>query len=119
MKFLFWNCRTQGLWIDEDVLDGLTNIRIEEWSSSEGNGKIKQSGGNIEVGDEYSSNFLVVYPMKPLVKSGRSFMVKMNAQQSTGYNTYIYHSSDMQTWSKVSDVSFDDGKAIFQGTSGN
>ena len=96
----------------------MTNIKLEEWSSSEGNSKIKQSGGSITVGDDYSSDFFIVYPMKPLVKDGKSFTVKMNVKEATGYKTYVYHSSDMNTWSKVSDVSFDDGKATFQATSG-
>ena len=106
------------MWIEEDVLMGLTDVRVEEWSSNEGQNKMRQSGGGIEVGDEYSSDFLVVYPMKPLVKPGRSFVVKMDVKQSTGYKTYIYHSSDMSTWSKVSDVSFADGQASFRATSG-
>ena len=112
------HCRSQGVWIDEDVLKGLTNVRLEEWSSTEGNSKIDQAGGSIKVGDDYSSNFLVVYPMKPLVKSGRSFTLKMKLEESTGFKTYIYHSSDMKTWSTVSDVSYKDGTATFQATSG-
>ena len=112
------NFRSQGIWIDEDVLKGLTEIRLEEWSTAEGNSKIEQAGGSVKVGDDYSSNFLVVYPMKPLVKSGRSFTLKMKLEESTGFKTYIYHSSDMKTWSAVSDVSYKDGTATFQGTSG-
>lgn len=99
-------------------MESLTNIRIEEWSSEKENNKLERSGGKIEVGDEYGSNFLAVYPIKLLSQPGKTFMVKLKIEKSTGFNTFIYHSADMTSWSRVSSVSFEDSTASFQATSG-
>lgn len=79
---------------------------------------MKDSGGKIEVGDEYGSNFLAVYPMKQLTRPGKEFTVKMKIEESAGFNTYVYHSYDMTSWSRVADASFEEGIASFKASSG-
>ena len=114
----FCVCRSQGLWIEEDVLDGLKSIQLEEWSPDAGSNQLKKGGGSITVGDDFSSNFLAVYPMQRLTKDGKTFTVKLKVEESAGHSTYVYHSSDMKTWSKISDASISDGTATFKASAG-
>ena len=110
--------REQGLWIREDTLDGVKSIKLEEWSSDVGNKKIAEKGGWLKMGDDYASKFMAVYPMQKLAQDGKSFMMKMKVQKSSGSDTYIYHSTDMKTWSRVSGVSMEGGTATFQASMG-
>ncbi|XP_065067104.1 protein DD3-3-like [Rhopilema esculentum] len=109
---------SQGLWIEKDVLDGLKSIQLEEWSPDAGSDQLKKGGGSITVGDDFSSNFLAVYPMQRLTKDGKTFTVKLKVEESAGHSTYVYHSSDMKTWSKISDASISDGTATFKASAG-
>ena len=110
--------RKQGLWVDEDIMNGVQSLRIEEWPLDAGKSQMQSKSGSINVGDDYGSKFIAIYPMKALSKDGKKFLVKMKIDDATGSKTRIYHSINMKSWTRVNGVSYNDGIASFQSSSG-
>ena len=89
-------------------------IHVEEWSAKAGNELIASKGGYIKVGENYQSNFLVVYPFDNIVDK-EAATIKMKV---TDEDIQVYHSLDYQHWRRIDNVNIQGSVASFKSSKG-
>lgn len=105
--------------VDEGVFDSLHLMRLEVWPRSQGQDKVKVAGRTLTAGEDYVSDFLVVYPQSSLARPGKHMEVtlKIDPDQS---NVAVYRTSsdgNFETWTKL-DTDINGDTASFRASAG-
>ncbi|XP_041348275.1 protein DD3-3-like [Gigantopelta aegis] len=88
--------------VDEGVFASLQKLKLEVWSKTEGENKLKAAKSTLSVGDDYASDFFVISPQSSLTTDGKTFTFEMKVDDS-GSNVDVYRSNSdtFATWTKV------------------
>lgn len=103
---------------DEGAFDSLHHMRLEVWSKDEGKQRVKAVGKELTSGEEYVSDFLVLYPQSTMTVPGKAMKVSLKVVDAS--NIAVYRSSSDQhfsTWTKL-DTEIEDNVAHFKASSG-
>lgn len=103
---------------DEGVFDSLHHVRLEVWSRDQGQERVEAAGKELKSGDDYVSDFLVLYPQSSMTLPGKAMRVSLKVEDAS--NIAVYRSSSDQhfaTWTKL-DTEVEDGVAHFQASAG-
>ncbi|GFO44396.1 protein dd3-3-like [Plakobranchus ocellatus] len=107
-----------SLAVNEGIFDGLKKVRLEKWSTIEGEKSMKEAGRYLDEGDGYASDFYLVTP-EDLVRAdqpGKTFTFEMRVTHSE--KVEVYHSTlDFTDWSRT-DADIRDGMARVQAQRG-
>ncbi|KAK6176566.1 hypothetical protein SNE40_014827 [Patella caerulea] len=99
--------------VEKRVFDLLHLLRAEEWPVEEGTRQISSKEKELNVGDEFASDFLVIYPQEKITKPDKTFTVQMEVDDSKNeVQIYRSNSDNFAAWTKVP-AEIKDGKAVF------
>lgn len=105
--------------IQEGVFDSLHLMRLEVWPRGQGQEKVKVAGSTLKAGEDYVSDFLVLYPQSTLARPGKHMDVSLHIDPDAS-NVAVYRTSssgNFGTWTKL-DTDIDGATASFRATSG-
>lgn len=105
----------QGVWVNRGTFSGLKHISVEEWSKTDGEAQVEAMGGSVDVGDDYASNFLAIYPQEKLTDGDKKFSVTLKVDSSMSGTVTVYTTSKdtPRQWRKV-DAKINEGVALMQ-----
>ncbi|WAR25145.1 DD3-like protein [Mya arenaria] len=105
--------------IDEGVFDGLHMMRLEVWPRGQGGVKVTAARNNLQAGEDFASDFLVLYPESKLAQAEKYMTVSLKIDGDAS-NVGMYHTSSKNgftTWTKVHS-NIDGDFAHFKASSG-
>ncbi|XP_045164195.2 protein DD3-3-like [Mercenaria mercenaria] len=105
--------------VNQGVFDGLHMIRLEVWPRSQGHEKVRVAGKVLKAGDDYVSDFLVLYPQLSIANPGKHMDVTLKVDPDAN-RVAVYRTSsesNFGTWTKL-DTEVDGDVASFKATAG-
>ncbi|KAL4227007.1 hypothetical protein ACF0H5_014983 [Mactra antiquata] len=105
--------------VEEGVFESLHLIRLEVRPRGQGYDQINIDGRVLMVGDDYVSDFLVIYPETSLAAPGKYMSVTLKVDPDAS-NVAIYRTtaaSNFETWTKL-ETDIEGDTAMFKASSG-
>ncbi|XP_071081858.1 protein DD3-3-like [Haliotis cracherodii] len=104
--------------VSQGAFDRLQKLRLEEWSREEGDRQMQAAHQTMNLGSDYVSNFLVVYPQSQIASDSKTFTIELKVDSgSSDVVVYRSNANNFATWTRV-DASIDGNMAKFQAQGG-
>lgn len=100
------------------AFEELKKITIQQWTTAQGEERMRGFNREMTVGKDYASNFFMLSPEEALSEGEKGFTARMKINTDDDVSVYRTTSDSFATWIEVKDVSISDGKATFQAQHG-
>lgn len=100
--------------VEQGTFSKLHTLKLNEWSSNDGLNLMKSKGGDISVGDDFASDFIVLAPETKLTDNGKKVTIGIDINEdASDIGIYRSNTENFGGWTKV-DASINGGMAEFQ-----
>lgn len=99
--------------VQQGTFSRLHKLSLSELSPEDGMNIVKSKGSNINAGDEFASNFIILSPETKLTDDGKTVKVMMSVEDKSSIEIYRSDSETFGSWSKVN-ANINNGLAEFQ-----